>query len=144
MSFALAVASRYAKPSGLALSALPTQWGLVAQGFSLGSPPGVFFLFHGYNPTKAEHIRHHDLDLPATSPLPTRLQRRTLHLNALPATGQKALRTTWFRRYARPHPRPNYACNKRINSKMRSIHQRRIFLRCTPTNFRRNLAQRLS
>jgi hypothetical protein len=46
----------------LALSDLSTKGALA---------PGVFFLFHGYSPAKAEHIRHHNLDLPAASPLPT-------------------------------------------------------------------------
>jgi hypothetical protein len=82
MSFALAVASRYAKPLGLAL---------FDQFRERGFSPWGILLFHGYNSAKAEHIRHHDLDLPTTSLLPTRSQRRALHLNALPATGQKAL-----------------------------------------------------
>jgi hypothetical protein len=77
-----------------------------------------------HNPPKAEHLCNHDLDVPATSPLPAHSERRTLHRNSVPLSRAKPLPTPRLRSHARPHPCPNHTSHKRINSQMHSIHQR--------------------
>jgi hypothetical protein len=128
-------ASRYAKPSGLALSNPATK-----PGFS----PWGMLSFDAHNPPKAKHIRHHNLDLPATSPLPAHSQRQTLHRNSVPPSRQKPLPAPRLRGHARSRSRLNHARHRPINSKMRSIHQRWLLLRIPSTIHKRNLAQRLS
>ena len=101
--------------------------------------------FDAHNSPKAEHLRDHDPDLPATSPLPTHSQRRTLSsLKVVHQSRKNRFEPDGLKIHARSHAHPHHTCHRPINCAMHSIHQRRLLLCSPPTIFRRNLAQRIS